>query len=189
MSLLINDIAPDFNAYAGNDRFNFHRWLQGKAALVFSMPTALGPVCTDEIQRIFDLSISMEPQGCKVCMVVADTLAEFAKIKADAETSYGRALDVPIVDDTQFFVAKLWGMVPADAMRPYQYSGFKSRLVRSVFFIGPDRRLKAQLNYPRTVGRNFDEILRICDALRSVEEGRKATPPDWRPGDPVLQIE
>lgn len=186
MSLRINDIAPDFTANSTEGEIRFHDWLGGKYAILFSHPRDFTPVCTTEFAAVAGLAEEFARRGAKVIGVSIDPLDSHRKWKDDIEAYGGAKVDFPLIADPDLTVAKLYDMLPADTVLPDGRTPAHTATVRSTFFIGPDKKVRAVIVYPMTVGRNFEEILRVLDALRLTDGVPLATPADWRQGEDVI---
>jgi alkyl hydroperoxide reductase subunit AhpC len=187
MTLRLGDLAPDFQADTTDGRISFHDWLGGAWALLFSHPKDFTPVCTTELAVLSWLEGEFTRRGVKLLGLSVDPVASHVAWAADIRAAYGRPPGFPIVGDTDFAVAKRYGMLPADASGdPLQRTAAQNQTVRCVFLIGPDRRIKAMLAYPMTTGRSFDELLRLVDSVQLTAAHPVATPADWQAGEEVL---
>lgn len=183
MKLRLGDIAPDFTAETTMGRIRFHEWIGDGWAILFSHPKDFTPICTTELGEVARLKPEFERRRTKVIGLSVDGLERHKTWADDIAETQGLAPNFPIIADTELEVSMLYGMLPADSVGS---SGMRTvadnATVRTVFFIGPDKRIKAELAYPMNVGRNFDEILRLLDALQFGSEFNLATPANWRPG-------
>jgi alkyl hydroperoxide reductase subunit AhpC len=186
MSLRINDIAPDFTAESTEGTIRFHDWIGEGYAIIFSHPKDFTPVCTTEFGAVARLAPEFARRNTKVIGVSVDPVEEHHRWKADIEAFAGTTADFPIIDDTSLTVAKAYDMLPADAYLPDGRTPAHSATVRTVFIIGPDRKIRLTMSYPMSVGRNFAEILRALDAVRATDGVPIATPADWVPGQDVI---
>lgn len=186
MSLRINDIAPDFTANTTEGEISFHDWIGEGYAIIFSHPKDFTPVCTTEFGAVARLSPEFEKRNTKVIGVSVDAVDDHAKWKADISKFANTPANFPIIDDTSLTVAKLYDMFPAEAYLPDGRTPADSATVRTVFIIGPDKKIRLTLTYPMSVGRNFAEILRALDAIQITEGVALATPADWLPGEDVI---
>ena len=187
MSLRINDIAPDFTAPSTEGEIRFHDWLGDSYAIIFSHPRDFTPVCTTEFGAVAQLIPEFEKRGTKVLGVSVDSVEDHGKWKRDIEQVAGVPANFPMIDDRDMAVAKAYNMLPADHDLPTEgRTPSHSATVRSVFIIGPDRKVRLTMTYPMSVGRNFAEILRVLDAVRKTDGVPLATPADWVPGQDVL---
>ena len=186
MSLRINDIAPDFTANTTEGEVNFHEWIGEGYAIIFSHPKDFTPVCTTEFGAVARLSPEFEKRNTKVIGVSVDPVDDHTKWKADISKFAETPANFPIIDDTSLTVAKRYDMFPAEAYLPDGRTPADSATVRTVFIIGPDKKIRLTLTYPMSVGRNFAEILRALDAIQLTDGVALATPADWLPGEDVI---
>lgn len=186
MSLRINDIAPNFTANTTAGELTFHDWIGDSYAIIFSHPKDFTPVCTTEFGAVARLAGEFTKRNTKVIGVSVDNVDDHQKWKRDIEAFSGSPADFPIIDDTSLQVAKLYNMLPADAYLPDGRTPADSATVRTVFIIGPDKKIRLTLAYPMSVGRNFAEILRALDAIQATDGVPVATPADWQPGQDVI---
>jgi alkyl hydroperoxide reductase subunit AhpC len=187
MSLRINDVAPDFTAESTAGTIRFHEWIGDHYAILFSHPKDFTPVCTTEFGAVARLAPEFAARKTKVAGVSVDSAADHAKWKRDIEAFGGSPVDFPILDDTSLAIAKAYGMLPADAQLPAEgRAPAHTATVRSVFIIGPDKKIRLTMTYPMSVGRNFAEILRALDAIRLTDGVPLATPANWTPGQDVI---
>ncbi len=186
MSLRINDIAPDFTADSTEGTINFHDWIGDNYAILFSHPKDFTPVCTTEFGAVASLAQEFAARGTKAIGVSVDKVAEHVAWKADVQTVASAPVTFPILDDSDLSIAKLYDMLPAEAYMPDGRTAADSATVRTVFIIGPDKKVRLMMTYPMSVGRNFDEILRALDAIRLTDSAPLATPANWQVGDDVI---
>lgn len=186
MSLRINDIAPNFTTDSTAGQITLHDWIGESYAILFSHPKDFTPVCTTEFGAVAQLAGEFEKRGTKVMGVSVDSVEEHRKWKRDIEAFAGAPANFPIIDDTSLQVAKLYDMLPADAYMPDGRTPAHSATVRTVFIIGPDKKVRLTLSYPMSVGRNFAEILRALDAIQLTDGAPLATPANWVPGTDVI---
>ncbi len=186
MALRINDVAPDFTAETQMGEINLHEWIGDSYAILFSHPKDFTPVCTTEFGAVAALADEFEKRNTKVMGISVDSVEEHRKWIADIEKVSGRKVNFPIIDDSSLKVAKLYDMLPADAYLPDGRTAADSATVRTTFIIGPDKKIRLMLIYPMSVGRNFDEILRVLDAIRLADKHPIATPANWRDGEKVI---
>src|SRR5690554_2584235 len=186
MSLRINDIAPDFTVDSTDGEISLHQWIGDSYAILFSYPKDFTPVCTTEFGAVARLVPEFKKRNIKVMGVSVDSVEEHIKWKKDIEAVGGAAADFPIIDDTSLKVAKLYNMLPAEAYLPDGRTPADSATVRTVFIIGPDKKIRLSLTYPMAVGRNFAEIIRALDAIQATDKAPIATPADWLPGQDVI---
>lgn len=187
MTLALGDTAPDFEADTTEGRIQFHRWAGDSWAVLFSHPKDFTPVCATELGYMARIKPEFDQRGVKVIGLSVDSVADHEKWAADIQETQGHAPNYPIIADSDFKVAKLYGMLPAttggDAAAR---TAADNQTVRNVFIIGPDKKINLILIYPMTTGRNFDEILRVIDSLQLTARHRVATPANWRQGDDVI---
>ncbi len=188
MGLRINDIAPDFTAESSEGTISFHDWIGDNYAILFSHPKDFTPVCTTEFGAVTQLAEEFAAREAKPIGVSVDSVEEHIKWKADVEGFSGAPMTFPILDDTSLNIAKLYDMLPAEAYLPDGRTPADSATVRTTFIIGPDKKIRAMIIYPMTVGRNFDEILRALDAIQLTDGEPVATPANWQLGDDVIVV-
>ena len=187
MSLRINDIAPDFTAETTQGPIHFHEWIGNNWAVLFSHPKDFTPVCTTELGAVAGLEKQFADRGAKVIGLSVDPVKSHGKWAQDIQDVSGHKVNYPIIGDTELKIAKLYDMLPADAGDSSEgRTPALNAPVRTVFVIGPDKRIKLTLAYPMTTGRNFDEIIRVLDSMLLTSEYRVATPADWKQGDEVI---
>jgi alkyl hydroperoxide reductase subunit AhpC len=191
MSLRIGDQAPNFTAETTRGRIDFHQWIGSGWAILFSHPKDFTPVCTTELGYMARLQPEFEARHTKIIGLSVDPVDDHARWSKDIEETQGATVDYPMIGDPKLEVAKLYDMLPAEAQGEAQDEA-QSRTpadnatVRSVFIIGPDKKIKLILTYPMSVGRNFDEVLRALDAIQLSAKHNVATPVNWRRGDDVI---
>jgi len=187
MSLRINDTAPDFTADSTDGQINFHDWIGDSYVILFSHPRDFTPVCTTEFGAVARLVPEFEKRKTKVLGVSVDSAADHTRWKADIEKVAGVPANFAIIDDSELNVAKAYDMLPADYYLPAEgRTPAHSATVRTVFIIGPDKKVRLTMTYPMSVGRNFAEILRALDAVQKTDGVPLATPADWIPGQDVI---
>jgi alkyl hydroperoxide reductase subunit AhpC len=187
MGLRINDIAPDFTADSTAGKINFHDWQGDSYAIVFSHPRDFTPVCTTEFGAVAQLAGEFAKRKTKVIGVSVDSVEDHGKWKRDIEAVAGAPADFPIIDDTSLTVAKAYDMLPADYYLPTEgRAPAHTATVRTVYIIGPDKKVRLTMTYPMSVGRNFAEILRALDAVQATDGVPFATPANWVPGQDVI---
>ena len=187
MSLRINDIAPDFTAETTQGPIHFHEWIGNNWAVLFSHPKDFTPVCTTELGAVAGLEKQFADRGAKVIGLSVDPVKSHGKWAQDIQDVSGHKVNYPIIGDTELKIAKLYDMLPADAGDSSEgRTPALNAPVRTVFVIGPDKRIKLTLAYPMTTGRNFDEIIRVLDSMLLTSEYKVATPADWKQGDEVI---
>ena len=183
----INDIAPDFTAETTQGEIHFHEWIGDGWAILFSHPKDFTPVCTTELGAMAKLQPEFAKRNTKIIGLSVDPVAQHSKWSADIEETQGAKVNYPMIGDPQLKVAKLYGMLPGDAGETSEgRTPALNATVRTVFVVGPDKKVKLQLSYPMTTGRNFHEILRIIDSLQLTAKHSVATPANWKPGDDVI---
>jgi alkyl hydroperoxide reductase subunit AhpC len=186
MSIRIDDVAPDFTVDSTDGQITFHEWVGDSYAILFSHPKDFTPVCTTELGAVAQLLPEFAKRNTKVMGVSVDNVAEHVTWKRDIEAFSGAAADFPIIDDTSLRVSKLYDMLPAGAYLPENRTPANSATVRTVFIIGPDKKVRLTMSYPMAVGRNFAEILRALDAVQITDGAGIATPANWVPGQDVI---
>ena len=187
MAVRINDIAPDFTADSTAGEIRFHDWLGDSYGIIFSHPRDFTPVCTTEFAAVAQLAAEWQARKTKVIGVSVDGVADHEKWKRDIEAFGGAAADFPIIDDTSLTVAKAYDMLPAEFYLPTEgRTPAHSATVRTVYIIGPDKKVRLTMTYPMSVGRNFAEILRALDAVQKTDGVPLATPANWVPGQDVI---
>jgi len=187
MGLRINDIAPDFTAQSTEGRIAFHNWIGDGYAIIFSHPRDFTPVCTTEFSAVAQLAKAFEARKTKVIGVSVDSVEDHKKWKKDIEAVAGVPANFPIIDDTSLKVSKAFDMLPAEYYLPQEgRTPADSATVRSVYIIGPDKKVRLTMTYPMSIGRNFAEILRALDAVRTTDGVPFATPANWVPGQDVI---
>ena len=186
MSLRINDVAPNFTVDSTAGKVTLHDWMGDSYAILFSHPKDFTPVCTTEFGAVAQLAKEWEARNTKVMGVSVDSVEDHVKWKNDIEKVAGAPADFPIIDDRSLEVSKLYNMLPADAYLPDGRTPADSATVRTVFIIGPDKKIRLTMAYPMSVGRNFAEILRALDAIQATDGVPLATPANWVPGQDVI---
>src|SRR5215813_415197 len=187
MSLRINDEAPNFTAETTLGTIDFHDWMGDGWAILFSHPKDFTPVCTTELGYMAKLQPEFEKRNVKIIGLSVDPVSDHEKWSKDIEETQGAAVNYPMIGDPQLNVAKLYGMLPAEAGETCAgRTAADNATVRTVFVIGPDKKIKLQLAYPMTTGRNFDEILRVLDSMQLTAKHKVATPANWKQGDDVI---
>jgi alkyl hydroperoxide reductase subunit AhpC len=187
MPLRINDEAPDFIADTTAGPIRFHDWIGDGWAVIFSHPKDFTPVCTTELGYMAGVAPEFAKRGVRIIGISVDPVESHVKWKQDIAEVTGHSVDYPLIGDPELKVAKLYDMLPADAGDSAEgRTPADNATVRSVFVIGPDKRIKLTLTYPMTTGRNFDEILRAIDSMQLTMKHKVATPAQWRPGDRVI---
>ena len=189
MSLRINSEAPDFTAETTEGTINFHDWIGDGWAILFSHPKDFTPVCTTELGYMASLKPEFEKRNCKVIGLSIDSVGDHDAWLKDIEESQGHAVNYPLIGDPELKVAKLYDMLPDDAGDTSDgRTAVDNATARTVFLIGPDKKIKAMLIYPMSSGRNFDEILRLLDSNQLTALHQVATPVNWKYGDDVIIV-
>ena len=187
MGLSLGDTAPDFEADTTAGKLKFHEWLGNSWGVLFSHPKDFTPVCTTELGYMAKIKPEFDKRDVKIIGLSVDATNDHARWAKDIEETQGTAPNYPMIGDPELKVAKLYGMLPAatsgDASKR---TAADNMTVRNVFVIGRDKKVKLILIYPMTAGRNFDEVLRVIDAMQLNEKQRLATPVNWKPGDPAI---
>ncbi|NHT74680.1 peroxiredoxin [Rhizobiaceae bacterium CRRU44] len=187
MSLRINDIAPDFTAETSQGTISFHDWIGSGWGVLFSHPKNFTPVCTTELGAMAGLQDEFAKRGVKVIGISVDPVESHERWKNDIRTATGFEVEYPLIGDKDLAVAKLYDMLPAGAGESSEgRTPADNATVRSVFVVGPDKKIKLILTYPMTTGRNFDEILRAIDSIQLTAKHQVATPANWKQGEDVI---
>ena len=187
MTVLLGEVAPDFEAETTQGRVRFHDWIGDSWAVLFSHPKDFTPVCTTELGYMAKIKSEFERRNVKVIGLSVDTAEDHRAWAKDIAETQGHAPNYPIVSDADFHVSKLYGMLPAGISGdPASRTPADNQTVRNVLVIGPDKKVKLILVYPMTTGRNFDEVLRVIDSLQLTAKHKVATPVNWRPGEDVI---
>src|SRR5690348_12215097 len=187
--LRINDEAPNFTAETSQGKINFHEWMGDGWAVLFSHPKDFTPVCTTELGYMAGLQAEFEKRNCKIIGLSVDPVTDHNRWRADIEKAQGNPVNYPMIGDSELKVAKLYGMLPADAGDTCTgRTPATNATVRTVFLIGPDKKIKLMLMYPMTTGRNFDELLRVLDSMQLTAKHPVATPVNWKPGNDVIIV-
>jgi alkyl hydroperoxide reductase subunit AhpC len=187
MSLRIGDRAPDFEADTTQGRIHFHDWIGNSWAVLFSHPKDFTPICTTELGYVAKIQPEFEKRNTKIIGLSVDPVADHERWKGDITKATGAKVNYPMIGDHDLKVAKLYEMLPADAGTTSQgRTAANNQTVRTVFLIGPDKIIKAMLIYPMSAGRNFDEVLRLLDALQLTTKHKVATPVNWKPGEDIV---
>jgi thioredoxin-dependent peroxiredoxin len=187
MSLRINDTAPDFTAQTTQGEIHFHEWIGDGWAILFSHPKDFTPVCTTELGYMAGLEPEFSKRNCKIIGLSVDPVSSHGKWAADIEETQGHKVNYPMIGDPQLHVSKLYNMLPAGAGETSEgRTPAANATVRTVFIVGPDKKIKLMLSYPMSTGRNFDEILRVLDSIQLTAQHQVATPVNWKQGDDVI---
>ncbi len=187
MALRINDTAPDFTAETTQGTIRFHEWIGDSWAVLFSHPKDFTPVCTTELGYMARLQPEFEKRNVKIIGLSVDPVTSHGKWAVDIEETQGAKVNYPMIGDPELKVAKLYEMLPADAGETSEgRTAALNATVRTVFVVGPDKKIKLMLIYPMSTGRNFDELLRVIDSMQLTAAHKVATPVNWKPGDDVI---
>jgi len=186
MSLRINDTAPNFTAKTTQGTINFHDWIGDSWAVLFSHPKDFTPVCTTELGYMARIEPEFTRRNARLIGLSVDPVDSHARWLADIEETQGARVNYPIIGDRELAVAKLYDMLPAEETAIDGRTAATNQTVRSVFMIGPDKKIKLMLTYPMTTGRNFDEILRVLESMQLTAQHKVATPVNWKNGDDVI---
>ena len=189
MSLRINDETPNFTADTTQGEINFHEWIGEQWTVLFSHPKDFTPVCTTELGYMAGLESEFADRNCKIIGLSIDPVSSHLEWEKDIEETQGHKVNYPMIGDTDLAVAKLYNMLPADEAGSSEgRTAATNATVRSVFVIGPDKKIKLMLTYPMTTGRNFDEILRALDSMQLTAAHKVATPVNWKKGEDVIIV-
>jgi thioredoxin-dependent peroxiredoxin len=187
MSLQIGSVVPDFEAETTDGRIRFHEWIGDSWAVLFSHPKDFTPVCTTELGYMAKLKPEFDKRHTKIIGLSVDPVESHAKWSRDIKETQGTAPNYPMIGDTKLEVSKAFGMLPADLDGSCEgRTPADNQTVRTVFVIGPDKKIKLMLMYPMTTGRNFDEVLRVIDSLQLTAKYKVATPVNWKNGEDVI---
>lgn len=187
MTLSIGSTAPDFTADTTQGKISFHDWIGDSWAILFSHPKAFTPVCTTELGYMAGLKDEFAKRGTKILGLSVDTADDNRRWLPDIEEVSGNKVDYPVIGDEDLNVARLYNMLPADESGTSSgRTAANNATVRTVYIIGPDKKIRAMLLYPMSSGRNFDEVLRLLDSVQLTENKGVATPVNWKPGDDVI---
>jgi alkyl hydroperoxide reductase subunit AhpC len=188
-TLRINDTAPDFTAETTQGTINFHQWIGDGWAILFSHPKDFTPVCTTELGYMAGLQPEFAKRNTKIIGLSVDSVSNHSKWAADIEETQGHKVNYPMIGDTDLKVAKLYGMLPAETGHISEgRTAADNATVRTVFVIGPDKKIKLMLIYPMSTGRNFDEVLRVLDSIQLTAKHKVATPVNWKQGGDVIIV-
>ena len=189
MPLRLNDEAPNFTTETTEGTINFHDWIGDGWAILFSHPKDFTPVCTTELGYMAGLKSEFEKRDCKIIGLSVDEVSDHEAWSKDIEETQGHAVNYPLIGDPGLEIAKLYDMLPADAGDTSEgRTAADNATVRSVFLIGPDKKIKLSLTYPMSTGRNFDEVLRVLDSCQLTAKHKVATPVNWKPGEDVIIV-
>ena len=189
MSIRLNEIAPDFKAETTQGPISFHEWIGDGWAMLFSHPKDFTPVCTTELGYMAKMEPEFKKRNCKIIGLSVDPIENHAKWAEDIRETQGFAPNYPLVGDRDLAIAKLYDMLPADEQGTSEgRTAATNQTVRTVFVVGPDKKVKLMLTYPMTTGRNFDEILRVLDSMQLTAKHKVATPVNWKHGEDVIIV-
>ena len=189
MSVRIGDDVPDFTADTTEGKINFHEWIGDGWAILFSHPKDFTPVCTTELGYMAGLKPEFEKRNCKVIGLSVDSVDDHKAWSKDIEETQGHKLNYPLIGDTDLEVAKSFDMIHPNARgNAKERTAVDNQTVRSVFVIGPDKKVRAMISYPMSTGRNFDEILRLVDSCQLTAKHKVATPVNWKQGEDVIIV-
>src|SRR6201981_255155 len=189
MSLRINDEAPNFTAETTQGTINFHEWIGDGWAILFSHPKDFTPICTTELGYMAGLGPEFAKGNFKIIGLSVDPVTSHGKWALDIEETQGHKVNYPMIGDPQLKIAKLYGMLPAESGNTSEgRTAADNATVRTVFVIGPDKKIKLQLSYPMSTGRNFDEVLRVLDSIQLTAKHKVATPVNWKQGEGGLSL-
>ena len=187
MTLRLGDIAPDFEADTTEGRVRFHDWIGSGWAVLFSHPKDFTPVCTTELGYMAKIKPEFDRRNTKIIGLSVDPVSNHSKWAADIKDTQGHAPNYPMIGDTDLTVSKMYEMLPADLEGSCDgRTAADNQTVRTVYVIGPDKKIKLTICYPMTTGRNFDEVLRVLDSLQLTAKHKVATPVNWKRGDDVI---
>jgi alkyl hydroperoxide reductase subunit AhpC len=187
MALQIGDVAPDFEADTTEGRLRFHEWLGQSWGVVFSHPKDFTPVCTTELGYLARIKPEFDKRNTKIVGLSVDPVGNHTRWSHDIAETQGHAPNYPMIGDTELKVAKAWGMLPASLEGTCDgRTAADNQTVRTVFVVGPDKKIKLIIAYPMTTGRNFDEVLRVLDSLQLTATYKVSTPANWTPGGEVI---
>jgi alkyl hydroperoxide reductase subunit AhpC len=189
VSLRINDTAPDFTAETTQGPIHFHDWIGDSWAILFSHPKDFTPVCTTELGYMAKLQPEFAKRNTKIIGLSVDAVGNHSKWASDIEETQGAKVNYPMIGDTDLKVAKLYDMLPAESGTTSEgRTAADNATVRTVFLIGPDKKIKLMLSYPMATGRNFDEVLRVLDSIQLTAKHKVATPVNWKQGEDVIIV-
>jgi len=189
MSLRINDTAPNFVAQTTEGELDFHDWIGDSYAILFSHPKDFTPVCTTELGYMAGLKGEFEKRNAKIIGLSVDSVQDHGEWAKDIEETQGHAVNYPMIGDTDLAVSKLYNMLPAEEAGSSEgRTAATNATVRTVFIIGPDKKIKLMLTYPMSTGRNFDEVLRVLDSIQLTARHQVATPVNWKAGEDCIIV-
>ena len=185
--LRINDEAPNFTAETTQGNIDFHQWIGGGWAVLFSHPKDFTPVCTTELGYMAGLEPEFSKRNTKIIGLSVDPVSSHGKWSKDIEETQGHKVNYPMIGDPELKIAKLYDMLPAESGNSSEgRTASHNATVRTVFVIGPDKKIKLMLSYPMSTGRNFDEVLRVLDSIQLTAKHQVSTPVNWKPGEDVI---
>jgi len=187
MTLRIGDEAPNFKAETTQGPIDFHQWIGNGYAVLFSHPKDFTPVCTTELGTMAKMKTEFDKRNTKIIGLSVDPVNDHERWAKDIEETQGTAPNYPIIGDADLKISKLYDMLPAEAT-PGKRTAADNQTVRTVFVVGPDKKIKLVLYYPMTTGRNFDEVLRVLDSIQLTAKHKVATPVNWKQGDDVIIV-
>ncbi len=188
MPLRIGDEAPDFTANTTEGEINFHDWVGDGWAILFSHPKDFTPVCTTELGYLAGLKGEFEKRNCKIMGLSIDPVEDHIEWMKDIEETQGNAVTYPLIGDNDLTVAKLYDMIHPNASGDQKRTAADNATIRSVFLVGPDKKIKTMITYPMSTGRNFDEVLRVLDSCQLTAKHKVATPVNWKQGEDVIIV-
>ena len=189
MALKLNDEAPNFTANSTHGELDFHEWIGESWTVLFSHPKDFTPVCTTELGQVAKMEKEFSKRNCKLIGLSVDSVQSHIEWEKDIEETQGFPVNFPMIGDTDLAVSKLYNMLPSDESGTSEdRTAINNSTVRSVFIVGPDKRVKLILTYPMTTGRNFDEILRVLDSMQLTSTHKVATPANWKNGNDVIIV-
>jgi len=188
MALQIGDTAPDFEAQTTEGKIRFHDWLGDSWAVLFSHPKDFTPVCTTELGYMAKLKPEFDKRNTKIIGLSIDPVADHKRWVGDIEETQGAKINYPMIGDPDLTVAKLYDMIHPNASGASPRTAADNATIRSVFIIGPDKKVKLILTYPMSTGRNFDEVLRVLDSIQLTAKHKVATPVNWKQGEDVIIV-
>jgi thioredoxin-dependent peroxiredoxin len=187
MALQLGDIAPDFEAETTEGRISFHEWLGESWGVLFSHPKDFTPVCTTELGYMARLKPEFDKRNARIIGLSVDPVENHKRWANDIQETQGHAPNYPMIGDTDLTIAKRYGMLPAATEGTSDgRTAMNNQTVRTVFVVGPDKKIKLMIVYPMTTGRSFDEVLRVIDSLQLTATHKVATPVNWEPGEDVI---
>jgi alkyl hydroperoxide reductase subunit AhpC len=187
MALMLGETAPNFDANTTEGQINFHEWLGGSWGVLFSHPKDFTPVCTTELGYMARLKPEFDKRNTKIIGLSVDPVENHVRWAEDIKETQGHAPNYPMIGDTDLSISKMYGMLPASTEGTCEgRTAATNQTVRTVFVIGPDKKIKLMIVYPMTTGRNFDEVLRVIDSLQLTADFKVSTPVNWEPGEDVI---